>query len=88
MTRMSISRAMIQRSYHDENFNVTGMLDDVVLVTSCADVDIVLKYLTIFVVTSVCHLFRRTLYPGIVVIDDVGISSDSSLSTDDIYCIV
>ena len=86
-TRMSISRAMCQRSYHDENFTVTGILDDVVLVTSCADVDIVLTYLTIFVVTSVCHLLRRTLYPGTIVIDDIGISSDASLSTDDTCCI-
>ena len=87
LTRMSIPRAMTQRSYRDENFTVTGILDDVVLVTSCADVDIVLTYLTIFVVTSVCQLLRRTLYPGTVVIDDVDISSDSSLSTDDTYCI-
>ena len=86
-TRMSISRAMCQCSCHDEKFNVTGILDDVVLVTSCADVDIILTYLTIFVVTSVSHLLRRTLYPGTVVIDDVGISSDAPLSTDDTYCI-
>ena len=49
------------RSYHDEKFTVTGILDDIVLVTSCADVDIGLKYLTIFVVTSVCRLLRSIL---------------------------
>ena len=87
LMRVSVPRAMTQRSYHEENFTVTGILDDVVLVTSCADVDIVLTYLTIFVVTSVCQLLRRTLYPGTVVIDDVGISSDSSLSTDATKCI-
>ena len=83
MTRMSIPRAMSQRSYHDENFTVTGMLDDVVLVMSCADVEIALKYLTTFVVTSVCHLLCRTFYPWIFVIDDGDILSDASPSTDD-----
>ena len=63
---------MFQRSCHDKNFTVTGIVDDVVLVASCADVDIVLKYVTIFVVTSVCHLLRRLLSSGTVVIDDVG----------------
>ena len=74
---------MTQRSYHDENFTVTGALDDVVLVMSCADVEIALKYLTTFVVTSVCQLLRRTLYPGVFVIDDIDVSSDASPSTDD-----
>ena len=44
---------------------------------SCADVEIALKYLTTFVVTSVCQLLRRTLYPGVFVIDDIGVSSDA-----------
>ena len=75
--RILMTRMSMQRSYHDENFTVTGMLDDVVLVMSCADVEIALKYLTTFVVTSVCQLLRRTLYPGVFVIDDIGVSSDA-----------
>ena len=70
-------------SYHDEKFTVTGILDDIVLVTSCADVDIGLKYLTISVVVtvSVSSVASRIL-PR-----DVGISSDASFSTDDTYYI-
>ena len=71
-------------NYHDENFSVSEILDDV---TSCADIDFVLKYLTIFVVTSVFHLLRHTLLSGSVAINDVRISSDAFLSTDDTYCI-
>ena len=77
-----VSAAIMTRSLSSQE-----SLDDVVLVTSCADVDIVLTYLTIFVVTSVCQLLRRTLYPGTVIIDDVDISSGASLSTDDTYYI-
>ena len=57
MTRMSISCVI------DEDFTVTGMLDDVVFVLR-ANTEIVLKYLTTFVVTSACHMLRLTLYPG------------------------
>ena len=64
LTRMSIPRAFSQRSYHDENFAVTGILDDVGLVTSCADVEIVLKYLPISssrqcVIRCVAHFTQR-----------------------------
>ena len=58
-------------------FSVSAILDDVVLVMSCADIDFVLKYLTIFVVTSAFYLLRHTLLSGSVVINDVGISSDA-----------
>ena len=45
---------------NDENVDtVTGMLVDVVLVTSCADREIALMYT--FVVKSVCHIMRHTL---------------------------
>ena len=62
LTRITIPRAMTQRSYHDEKCIVTGILDHVVLVTSCADVDIVLTYLTIYRRhVSVSHVASHTL---------------------------
>ena len=65
MTKCSVNKKKNHDRYRKDDSNdedvdtVTGMLDDVVLVASCADREIAQMYT--FVVKSVCHIMRHTL---------------------------